>query len=530
MTEKNISQYEYCIYLRKSRADMDAEARGEGETLVRHERILLELAKRSRINITEIYREIVSGETISSRPIMQQLLSEVEQGRWAGVLVMEVERLARGDTVDQGIVAQTFKYSNTKIVTPMKVYDPNNEYDEEYFEFGLFMSRREYKTINRRLQRGRLSSVQEGKYVGNKTPYGFNRIKLEKQKGYSLVENPSQADIVRMVFELYTKGEKQPDGTFKRIGVSLIVRKLNDLHIPPAKGDVWVPASIQGMLRNPVYIGKIRWNARPSIKKMVDGQMKKTRPRSKDYILADGLHSPIIDMEAWNLAQHYLAENPSRPVPLSFVTKNPLSGLIVCGVCGRRMLRRPYSGAYPESLLCSNTACNNISSQLSFVESNLIKSLEEWLKKYKLSLKADDNIIVQEDVKSKALASMSNELNNLEKQMNSLHDLLEQGVYSTEKFLERSKILSERISSLSKDRNELLGSINEAATREKQHKDFIPKVERVLDIYWSTPDPGLRNELLKEIIEKAVYTKTVNGRWHGKPDDFDLVLFPRLPN
>lgn len=63
-------------------------------------------------------------------------------------------------------MSQTFKYSGTKIITPMKVYDPENEFDEEYFEFGLFMSRREYKTINRRLQRGRISSAKEGKFVG----------------------------------------------------------------------------------------------------------------------------------------------------------------------------------------------------------------------------------------------------------------------------------------------------------------------------------------------------------------------------
>ena len=32
----------YCLYLRKSRADMEAEARGEGETLARHEKLLLD--------------------------------------------------------------------------------------------------------------------------------------------------------------------------------------------------------------------------------------------------------------------------------------------------------------------------------------------------------------------------------------------------------------------------------------------------------------------------------------------------------
>ncbi len=161
----------FCLYLRKSRSDLEAETRGEGETLARHEKALLDLAKKLNLNIVRIYREVVSGETIASRPVMQELLADVEQGMWDGVLVMEVERLARGDTIDQGIVAQTFKFSNTKIITPMKTYDPNNEFDEEYFEFGLFMSRREYKTINRRLQNGRIASVTEGKYVGNNPPY-----------------------------------------------------------------------------------------------------------------------------------------------------------------------------------------------------------------------------------------------------------------------------------------------------------------------------------------------------------------------
>lgn len=152
---------EYCMYLRKSRMDLDAEARGEGETLARHQAMLMELAKRQGLNIVKIYKEVVSGDSISARPQMQMLLSDLAQNKYAGVLVVEVERLARGDTIDQGIVAQAFKQSNTKIITPVKTYDPNNEYDEEYFEFSLFMSRREYKTIKRRLEAGRLAAIKE---------------------------------------------------------------------------------------------------------------------------------------------------------------------------------------------------------------------------------------------------------------------------------------------------------------------------------------------------------------------------------
>lgn len=83
----------YCTYLRKSRADAEAEARGEGETLERHRKILFDLAKRLHLDVTKEYAEIVSGETIASRPVVQELLADVEQGLWNGVLVVEVERL-----------------------------------------------------------------------------------------------------------------------------------------------------------------------------------------------------------------------------------------------------------------------------------------------------------------------------------------------------------------------------------------------------------------------------------------------------
>ena len=117
-----------------------------------------------------VYQEVVSGESISDRPQVQLLLDRLRSGSIAGVYVMELERLARGDTIDQGTIARAFKFSGAKIITPTKVYDPNNEFDEEYFEFGLFMSRREYKTINRRIQSGKMQSVREGKFVGSRAP------------------------------------------------------------------------------------------------------------------------------------------------------------------------------------------------------------------------------------------------------------------------------------------------------------------------------------------------------------------------
>ena len=110
----------YAMYLRKSRADIELEALGEGETLARHKKMLYDLAAKHDITSEQIivYHEMVSGESISERPEMKNLLNDVYQKKYKGVLVVEVERLARGNTKDQGEVADAFQYSNTHIITP----------------------------------------------------------------------------------------------------------------------------------------------------------------------------------------------------------------------------------------------------------------------------------------------------------------------------------------------------------------------------------------------------------------------------
>lgn len=521
----------YCIYLRKSRTDAEAEARGEGETLARHEKALLELAKRLHLNVTEIYREIVSGDTIAARPVMQQLLSAVEQGVWEGVLVMEVERLARGDTIDQGIVAQTFKFSDTKIVTPIKTYNPSDEFDEEYFEFGLFMSRREYKTINRRLQRGRAASVKEGKYVANRSPYGYKRVKLQNDKGYTLEVIPHEADIVRLIFDLYINGEVMPDGTRKRIGFYLIAKHLNEIKAPSRNGNGWLPTTIRFIISNPVYYGKLRWKYRPATKKMVGGKVVVERNQApfEDCITGDGIHEPIISRETFELAQELMAKNPPRPVGENQVLKNPLAGLVVCGKCGRHMVRRPFNKRKRAVIMCDNLSCSNVSSAVDLIEQRILDGLAKWLSSYRLEWEFDStHDTSQINIKRRAAKHLEAELLKLDKQLDNIHDLLEQGVYSTEKFLERSRLLAEKIQTTKNDLAAMNEDIAVEVAREESRQNIIPKVEHLLEVYGSLPNAKAKNDMLKDILEKVVYTKENKGT-KANTNNFEIVLFPKLP-
>lgn len=518
----------YCAYLRKSRADLEAEARGGEDTFKSHRRTLTELQKRLGITIAEIYQEkpATSGERISERPEMIRLLADVEDENWDGVLVVEVERLARGDTIDQGIVAQAFKFSNTLIITPMRIFDPQNPDDEEYFEFNLFMSRREFKTIRRRLQGGRVDAVKDGRYAGNVAPYGYKRVKLPG-KGYTLEPDPEEAPIAQLIFALYTDSDPE-----KRMGTARIAHYLNDtLKVPTRKNRKWLLGTINGILRNPAYIGNVRWNSRPEVRKKTG----KSRPRrSRDeWIEKKGQHLALIPPNVFERAQELLRGN-GHPRAVPGRISNPFAGLIRCGVCGAAVVLRPYNGRIPDMLICSAPRCANVSSYFHIVEEKILNNLKEWLKRYSAQWEQKRPTgLKSDDVKIKALQSSIGaqkiQLDKLLLQRSGLHDLLEQGKYTWEMFMERTGAVQGRIhdaeEGIRKAEEELTIELRRIAAK----TDIIPRVKEVLAMYPKTESAGEKNEMMKSILESVIYRKDEGGRWSKKRDQFTLVLYPKLP-
>lgn len=517
---------QYLIYLRKSRQDRDAEAQGAGDTLARHRAALLDLARRMDLFISAIYEEVVSGETISARPEMQKLLRDVETGAYAGVLVMEVERLARGNTKDQGIVAETFQYSGAKIITPNKIYDPEDEADQEYFEFGLFMSRREYKTINRRLQRGRAASLHEGKYIAGTAPYGYRRIKLPRQKGYSLEIIPEQADVVRRIFDLYVTGERQLDGDLRQLGAFLIAKKLDAEGIPSPSGGKWPPCTVKDILLNPTYAGMLRWSYRPTVRRMHDGVVSETRPVNHAMPLTEGLHPPIVDRSVWDQAQTVMKSRSHAPVPKNCGIVNPLSGLVYCSVCGRSMERRKFTHGR-DMLMCPTKDCPTKGSVLEEVEASLLDSLRLWLADYKVTVPADRaeaDIAASLQEAERTVSRLEISLSTLLKQKESLYDLLEQGVYSTDIFLSRSQVLAQKTAETETALSEARAQLQSEQALAINQLSIVPKVERVLEQYPTLESPKQKNDLLKEVLQKVFYTKTQGSRYI--PSDMSLYLLP----
>ena len=509
----------YAIYLRKSRADMDAEAHGEGETLARHRTALLELAQKRTLPIGTIYEEIVSGDTIAARPQMQRLLTEVEAGIWEGVLVMEVERLARGETIDQGIVAQAFKYSGTLIITPAKTYDPSNEFDEEYFEFGLFMSRREYKTINRRLQAGRQASAREGKWLGGPTPYGYDSRKLPQEKGYSLVPN-QDADTIRTLFRLYVSDAG--------MGTIRLANRLNELGYRSATGKPFNVGIVKEILKNPLYAGYITFGRRPVKKQVRDGKVVQHYPRSKEYPLYKGRHEALISEEVWQAAQTKLAARSFHPVRHDKQLQNPFAGILICEKCGHKIQARP--GKDGSRVLFCHHYCGVVSARLDETERVLSQTLALWLSDYTVQSQGQQTIEnAQKEEALTALAHTKAELDAVNEQLDRAFELVERGIYTPEVFASRQNILLTRQAKLTQAVRDCQRVVRQCEQQAETRIKLIPAIAHVAEVYQTLSDPEEKNNLLKSVLHHITYHKTSSSVQPGG-SDLSLTIYPNFPD
>ena len=488
------------IYLRKSRQDEEAEKRGEHETLSRHRSTLFKLAKEQNLNIVEVKEELISGESISYRPKMLELLEEVKQGLYDAVLVMDIDRLGRGNMQDQGLILDTFKQSKTKIITPRKVYDLSNEFDEEYSEFEAFMARKELKLITRRMQRGRIKSVEEGKCISSNAPFGY-KFEFEGKNRFLVVDD-EKANIVKIIFDMYLEG----------LGAYKIANYLNSLGYKTSTGRDWYEKGIRDIIKNKAYCGYIVWNK-------VERKRNSSRRSPEKQIESLGLHEPIISEDIWNKAQEMRTKRSISPVHDNKKLTNPLAGLVKCKLCGATLTASSstYGGKKVKFLSCKT--CYKVAAvKLDIFESEVLNSLDSILNTYKLYL--NDDIESFDD--SSKLNSYLNLLKQLEKesitlinQKEKLHELLEKGIYDIDTYLDRSKVLAEKIENNKNSIDKVKNDIEYESTHSIDISEVVPKLENLLELYPKTNNIAEKNQLLKTVIDSIIYHKEKKQR-NGK--------------
>lgn len=515
----------YIIYLRKSRADspdMSVE-----DVLRSHEAQLQEYVKREfgqELPENQIFREVVSGETIADRPVMRRVMSLLETGTIKGVIVIEPQRLSRGDLEDCGRIINTFRYTNTLVITPPRNYNLQDEYDRKFFEMELTRGNDYLEYTKKILNRGRIASVKAGHFIGSIPPYGYEKIKvgIGKDAYHTLRIIPEEAETLRLMYHLFT---------VEGFGFTRIARYLDGIGAKPRKAEHWSPAAIKDMLENPVYIGVIRWNWRKTEKSLLDGKIVKQRPKSdsSQWISVEGKHEAIIDREVFEKA---LAKRGTNiKVKKGNELKNPFAGLLFCGKCGRAIIyrrcvnKRTKNNTVSETMLCNNQAiCHTKSVQYNILFERIVKTLEENIADFEIQLKNDNGNALK--VYSATIKSLEMDLQKLKDRDSRQKDAFEDGVYTKEEYLTRNAKVHEQIEKANK-------ALKQARASAPVSIDYAEKISRFTDCLNALKNPEIsiteKNMLLKACVEKIVYynngeSKPGIGRYVENKFELDVFL------
>lgn len=508
---------EYLIYLRKSRQDDPKET--VEEVLAKHERILQEYALVTfgyRIKEENIYREVVSGETIEDRPKIKEVFKRIEKGNIKGVLVVDCSRLSRGDLVDCGTVVRAFLYTNTLVITPMRTLDARDKFDRRSLEMELTNGNYYLESAKEYMVRGRVQSSKEGYFVGSIPPYGYDRIKEGKR--WILVINEQEAQYVRLAFDMYAN---------QGIGANSIAHKLNEIGALTRKGELFKETSIRQMLKNEVYYGMICYQRKPVEKVMEDGKIVKKRVIKDDYILVKGKHSPIISEELFKKAQEQ-KNRVTREKP-DLELKNPYAGLIKCKKCGKaialRVHRKNGVKIRKDRYYCrGGIYCDNKSVNSDIVQKTILEALKQSLQDFKM--KIDTNTHDEINERDSVVKSLEKQLLDLKKRQTDICDFLEKGIYSIEIFTDRNNIIKsdiERVEIALKKAREYVPVI-------KNYEEKVVSLHQAIDMLEDdTISAKIKNNFLKEVIDVIYYEKDVADSCSCKgSDESEFTLDIRL--
>ena len=531
---------EILLYLRKSRTDDPLKT--IEEVLSNHELILDEWCERNLpypIPKENRIKEVVSGESISDRIGFQRILKMLESPQYKAIIVKEISRLGRPDKQEIGYISNIFRYTKTIVITPTRIFNIADDFERKMFEQELEQGHFYLEYSKKIMMAGRDIAVSKGHFIGSIPPYGYDKVWVKdgKDEYPTLTENKEQADIVRLIFDLYVN---------KDMGCQRICNTLEGMGIPAPKGKHWSPPAMKDMLQNFHYIGKIKWNWRKTQTIVKDGEILKTRPKLKsgEYLLYDGKHSAIISEELFYAAQQKIGKN-HRAKPTTKV-RNPLASLLYCS-CGRAMSLRIYknkdgSERNAPRLLCDGQAnCNSGSCLYDEIIQSVCNILQQNIVDFETKVNNGDNNSVK---------MHQNLIKNLEKKLKDLQakELSQWEAQSDPNPENRmpQDIFKQLNAKLQKEKEETQQALNKAYESMPKPVNYEEKIIKFKNALSALENPKAdaeeKNRLLKDCIDKIVYkrerperlkrkqgekkgtTLKVGGGWTNPPIELDVKL------
>lgn len=440
-----------------------------------------EYAKHNDIILPEEFifvDEGISGKYAKKRPEFMKMIgtAKTKPKPFDVILVWKFSRFARNrqdSIVYKSMLRKDFNIDVVSITEQLS-NDPTSILIEALLE-----AMDEYYSINlaQEVKRGMNEKFSRGGVV-TAPPFGYkmgeNCFEIDEKK----------AQIVKMIFNDFTNG----------MGARQIAMKLNDMGVRSKHGNKFENRTIEYILSNPVYIGKLRRN--------INGVDKSDRYHTgKDVVMVDGKHTPIIDNQTFDNARQMLLDIKKRHPLNSRTTYTDfmLRGLVRCSNCDATLTQAVRG----KSLQCHKYAKGQCNKSHSI---SLNKINEAVLRKLQMDMNSGELDITLKDTNDDSAKNVSEMLLKKEyKKLERVKLAYENGIDSIDEYKINKSKISERIKQLEKEISKPPTDKTQVQNKfKKRLKDSVSKLKS------SNLSENEKNEILRSFISKIVFNRENN--------------------
>ena len=263
------------------------------------------------------------------RPGFCEMVSFCRKHKVAFILVHKLDRFSRNR--EESIL---FKSLLRKHGVQVKSISENFDADtpQGFLYEGMIEVINQFYSMNLATEtlKGMRENAERGAWNGGRVPYGYKLESFqdgERKRSRLVPGDPEHVATVRLMFDWSVN---------QNMGVKAIANRLNLMEVPGPRGPRWSAASINFMLKNPVYVGDKIWG-----KTKKKGRNGREKASDDERIVARNVHPPLVERALWEKRQELSAKRAfdATPNPRHH-TKYLLSRMIRCEHCGNNFVGR----------------------------------------------------------------------------------------------------------------------------------------------------------------------------------------------
>ena len=481
-----------------------------GYSIDEQERLLEEWCKKMGYVIYKCYSDRgISGKNIKDRPALKELLSDAKAGKFDMVISWKINRVSR-KLEDVLKIVNLLEKNNITFKSYSEPFETDTPAGRMQFQMMALIGEFERGTIAQNVKMGMIAKAKSGNWCGGRV-LGYdlvpNNSPEEEKKGKNKLKiNEKEAEIVRFIFNEYSKGK----------GYKAITNQINKLGYKTKKGNDFSVGSIRDILTNPVYIGEIRYNVRQNWSE------KRRRNINPNPIRVKGKHEAIIDRELWDKVQLILESKKGKPSRI-YDGEYPLTGILRCPKCGAGMVISRTTNTLADGTkkriayyCCGNwknkgtSVCNSNTIRVDKANEYVFKKIEELVSNEAVIKAVVKNINKERKDKVKPakrlLGDIDKELEKLDKRKRKIFEAYEDDILTKAEFQIRKDELNEKIRILEEEKKPLLNTISEEVSEEIPYefiKDILMNFSKILN-------SSVSREQQKKLLHMIISEITMN--------------------